>query len=350
MTESASEEWSVLESSPVNLDFGSVSLQGQGRFHNEDRQCCFEGVPSCGGLRGFAVFDGHGGDEASQFAASVLPFETESAWAGGDLEVMAEEVFVEIDRKFIAADRQQRSDAGACACVVFVLGRHLVAANAGDCRAISVAIDGDGFRVKELTRDHRSGTPAGAEYIERLGGMVEAGRLFGSLEPCRGFGDLNIREEHEEHLKKMSDEWVEELGPEKQLPTPVPEITHAVLLDSGPQEAVIIASDGVWSVLSSNVVGALVASLLLPPKKTSQGGGKGGGVKAKGGAKDGSGSLEQSEVSPEFRKIWDRIVAERRRSCSSRAALAADCVASMAQALQSDATDDDTTAVVFVAS
>ena len=113
-----------------------------------------------------------------------------------------------------------------------LLYRSLLVANAGDCRAV---LSRHG-RAIEMSKDHRPSCINERTRVESLGGFVDDGYLNGQLGVTRALGDWHL-----EGMKEMSDrEGPLSAEPELKLMTLTKE-----------DEFLIIASDGIWDVFSS---------------------------------------------------------------------------------------------------
>ena len=139
----------------------------------------------------FAVFDGHGGDQASQYCCDNFSsyLQDEDSFPQ-NLSRAMRSTFRKIDKDFI--DTSQEDGTTACACIL--VGRtRIVCANAGDSRAIIVRSDGS---TVSLSNDHKPGTAEELKRITKLGGrVVHAGswRVEGLLAVSRAIGDVRLK-------------------------------------------------------------------------------------------------------------------------------------------------------------
>ena len=133
----------------------------------------------------------------------------------------------------------RRSQSAATSPVFGRCGRELVLymANAGDCRAV---LSHEGLAVN-LTQDHKPKVEAEKARIEAAGGWIANGRLNGVLGVSRAFGDA------EHKAPRCQAAWGSEFSSDPL--TAAPEVTGVVLCPG--DEFLIIASDGLWDVLSS---------------------------------------------------------------------------------------------------
>ncbi|KAI3826287.1 hypothetical protein L1987_00333 [Smallanthus sonchifolius] len=249
------------KSSPTSIKSGSHTDIGTRRL-NEDQHIIIDdlskhlgdaykwGLPSSF----YAIFDGHGGSEAATYIkehAMRLFFEDsdlpQAAPAGAsdsddvvDNDFFLKQVEESHHKAFLQADQalaDECSVSGYCgttALTVLIMGRRIIIANAGDCRAV-LRRNGSAMQI---TQDHRGSTCLHEkERCERLGGYFdEDGYLNGQLGVTRALGDW--------HMKKDKFLIAE------------PDVRQMVLTDN--DEFMIIACDGIWDVLSNQEAVAFV--------------------------------------------------------------------------------------------
>lgn len=176
-------------------------------------------------LTWFGVFDGHGGDKASQYCVDWLSsYVRNDGSFPYDLGYSMKKAFTTIDEDFIGTGFPD----GTTACAVSLVGgRRIVCANAGDSRAIVVRKDGS---VVRLSRDHKPGMPDETRRITDLGGKViywGRWRVEGLLAVSRAIGDASL----------------------KPYVTSEPEVCE---YDIGKDDwFLVLSSDGVWDVLDN---------------------------------------------------------------------------------------------------
>mmetsp|Transcript_31140 Transcript_31140/g.62253 ORF Transcript_31140/g.62253 Transcript_31140/m.62253 type:complete len:423 (-) Transcript_31140:132-1400(-) len=169
----------------------------------------------------FAVYDGHGGQEASTYLHKNLHVRLEKALGSqevaarytkdsvGDsiiVKVLAE-VFAQVDVEFFAKEKEKAMTAGSTAATLLLVDDRLYAANVGDSR---VVLSRSGASVA-LTQDHKPSLSSEAQRIKSRGGFVMKGRVCGELAVARAFGDFRFKAEGS--LKDLLDEdQVEEMG------------------------------------------------------------------------------------------------------------------------------------------
>ncbi|CAM6025619.1 unnamed protein product [Sphagnum balticum] len=278
---------------------GAALLQGL-RPSQEDRILCVPDIPlpTFGSNKHdvpetkvslFAVFDGHGGDEASELASEVLYQNfinhlyqrtamdffgcnqmPENASVAGAFEHSAlgkllkdslANAISDIDATFSAEARKGGLQAGTTACVVLQTADHLLIANLGDskailCPAMLVGVSElYGSLALELTDDHRPDREDERLRVEANGGFVEnqggVPRVNGQLAVSRSIGDVA--------LKKYG-------------VTAEPEWTGWLKLDSQNYSHLIIASDGVFEKLTTDDICRVVvpARAEVSPKNMAQ--------------------------------------------------------------------------------
>ncbi|NXS14567.1 PDP2 phosphatase, partial [Neodrepanis coruscans] len=166
---------------------------------------------------------------------------------------------------------------GATACVAHVDGVHLHVANTGDCRAVLGVREEDGtWSTLPLTRDHNACDESEIRRLKREHPSSEEktlfvnDRLLGILMPSRAFGDVQLKWSKElQHsiLENSCD--TEALNIYQYVPpnyhtppylTAEPEVTYHKLRSK--DKFLVIASDGLWEMLSNEKVVKLVAGHL----------------------------------------------------------------------------------------
>ncbi|XP_020572364.1 probable protein phosphatase 2C 59 isoform X2 [Phalaenopsis equestris] len=175
----------------------------------------------------FGVFDGHGGARAAQFVKQNLfsnlirhpkfVSDTKSA----------------IDSEFLKSENNHGHDAGSTASTAILVGNRLLVANVGDSRGV-ICRAGHAIAV---SRDHKPDQTDERQRIEDAGGFVMwAGtwRVGGVLAVSRAFGDKLL----------------------KQYVVADPEIQEEVV--DGSLEFLILASDGLWDVVTNEEAVSMV--------------------------------------------------------------------------------------------
>ncbi|KAK9668818.1 hypothetical protein RND81_13G088900 [Saponaria officinalis] len=154
----------------------------------------------------FAVYDGHGGRLAAEYAQKHLNFNVISSG------FPRESVHVKAAKKAILEGFRRTDEGllqesaaggwldGATAVCVWVLGHTVFVANVGDAKAVvarSIIPDGNessSLKAILLTREHKVIYPFERSRIQKAGGLVSSnGRLQGRLEVSRAFGDRQFK-------------------------------------------------------------------------------------------------------------------------------------------------------------
>jgi len=231
-----------------------------------------------------AVFDGHGGDECSNYLCYALPTNirrfmlaeksalkvaVEKSRAVGrqeHTEDAASELvrkilkgaYLQTDKDFISPKQSPQS--GSTAATVIMFGRRLFAANVGDSR---VVLCRGGGQCVELTSDHKPNRPDEAARVRAAGGFILNKRVMGELAITRAFGDKSFKM----GIKAMLEDEAEDLVNEeaKDLTAPLvsaePEIASMIL--SHNDEFLLLACDGLFDVFRSQDAIALARQELI---------------------------------------------------------------------------------------
>lgn len=231
---------------------GAFETQGV-RETMEDRHVLQSGTS---GPHLFAVFDGHRGQEAAEYASRVFPRMLSQFLPEADsVEAALAATFLEVDYRFqeewsqdtvsrIAHHGGEERYPGCTALAAMVVGRRLLLANAGDSRAI-LCRNGEAMA---LTRDHTGADDQERERIVSSGGLLrwrhgswrigEAG-----LQVTRSLGDFDVK---------------------SQGVIAVPEVRE---LDLQAGDAfLVLASDGLWDTISNEEVVGLVRDTVKQPE------------------------------------------------------------------------------------
>ncbi|XP_039024858.1 probable protein phosphatase 2C 2 isoform X2 [Hibiscus syriacus] len=194
----------------------------------------------------YGAFDGHGGPEAAAYIRKhVLRFFFEDVDFPQTCEV--NDVFMEgvensLSKSFLLADLALADDctvnssSGTTALVAMILGRVLMVANVGDCRAV-LCRKGEAI---DMSEDHRPIYPSEQRRVEELGGFIDDGYLNGVLSVSRALGDWDMK-----FPKGSSSPLIAE-----------PEFRQMILTED--DEFLIIGCDGIWDVMSSQHAVSLV--------------------------------------------------------------------------------------------
>lgn len=174
-----------------------------------------------------AVYDGHGGRQAVDYASSKL----HDVLLGeqGAYEQQLTKAFHKVDDTLRLFGCEH---CGSTATVGIVSGTVLTMAHVGDSRAVAVQADGSAVR---LTPEHKASCPKEQERIRRAGGSVHRGRVGGQLLVSRALGD---------HGLKSSGVIA------------TPEVLRREVQGDA---ACVIASDGLWDVVNDQQAATVVA-------------------------------------------------------------------------------------------
>uniref|UniRef100_A0A7S1FNH8 PPM-type phosphatase domain-containing protein n=1 Tax=Corethron hystrix TaxID=216773 RepID=A0A7S1FNH8_9STRA len=236
-----------------------------------------------------AVFDGHGGDECSNYMVEALPRNLRSfilaerdglrtavnssrgprghseQHEDAACEIMRriiKEAFLKTDKDFISPKTAPQS--GSTAATVILLGRRLFACNVGDSR---VVLCRNGGQCVELTSDHKPSRPDEAARVRAAGGFILHKRVMGELAITRAFGDKSFKMGIKAMLEEEADDMSESNGDKDltaltaPLVTAEPEIASLVL--SHNDEFLLLACDGLFDVFRSQDAVALVRQELI---------------------------------------------------------------------------------------
>ncbi|MED6205934.1 hypothetical protein PIB30_022383 [Stylosanthes scabra] len=199
-----------------------------------------------GGYDFFAIYDGHGGSMVANACRErlhvLLAEEMKAAAAALDWHRMMCSCFMKMDQEIGGGDGNDNNVAGgntmgSTATVVVVGKEEIVVGNCGDSRAVLCR----GGEAVPLSRDHKPDREDEKERIEAAGGRVidwNGNRVLGVLATSRSIGD---------HCMKP-------------FVISQPEIKVWRRTDS--DEFVVVASDGLWDVVSNSLACQVVRSCL----------------------------------------------------------------------------------------
>ena len=234
----------------------------------------------------FGVFDGHGGDFTSDYAAknfiktfsagpslkkysklktidqydvpgvSLLKTALTEAFCELDDEIRRKQTQLNgrkgIESRTIPSSRVRQERSGSTIVVVMITPSHIICANAGDSRAVLQR----GGRALPLSFDHKPSNLPELERITAAGGFVKSKRVDGDLAVSRGLGDFSYKS-------------IDGLPVKDQKVIPQPEFV-IYPRDTQRDEFVILACDGIWDV-ETNEECAKFASGLLEEGETDLG-------------------------------------------------------------------------------
>ncbi|XP_061994105.1 probable protein phosphatase 2C 6 [Rosa rugosa] len=193
----------------------------------------------------FGVYDGHGGSQVAKYCAERMHEVIAQEWDretvdGCEWQRRWETTFLV---GFEKADSEVLTEAvapemvGSTAVVVVLSGCQIITSNCGDSRAVLCR----GTETIPLTVDQKPDREDELTRIEGEGGKVinwNGARVLGVLAMSRAIGDRYLRP------------WI----------IPVPEITFTARTDE--DECLILASDGLWDVMTNEEVGEVARHIL----------------------------------------------------------------------------------------
>ncbi|KAM8904966.1 protein phosphatase 1D-like isoform 2-T2 [Spinachia spinachia] len=219
-----------------------------------------------------AVFDGHGGREAAQFAREYLwefMKKQRGFWSDCDLEVCGA-----IRKGFIACHHAMwkklpewpktltglPSTSGTTASVVFIRGNRMYVAHVGDSAVVLGVQDdpSDPFiRAVEVTQDHKPELPRERERIEGLGGSVikksGVNRVVWKRPRLSHNGPVRRSTIIDQIpflavARALGDLWSYDFYSGEFVVSPEPD-TSVVILDPRKHRYIILGSDGLWNMV-----------------------------------------------------------------------------------------------------
>ncbi|KAL3499228.1 hypothetical protein ACH5RR_038321 [Cinchona calisaya] len=238
-------------STMTRLNIGSISVIGRRRAM-EDSMTVAPGFIA-GEYEFFAVYDGHGGARVANACRDRLHHLVEKELQSGNSNTTGElewtkvmkSCFLKMDEEVVSLlegenhmkEQAAERGVGSTAVVVMVGSEELVVANCGDSRAVLCR----GGVAMPLSNDHKPDRPDEKERVEAAGGRIinwDGCRVQGVLATSRSIGD--------QYLKPyvIAD----------------PEVTVNKRTQS--DEFLIIATDGLWDVVSNEVACEVVRRCL----------------------------------------------------------------------------------------
>ncbi|MEW5302785.1 MAG: hypothetical protein WDW36_005533 [Sanguina aurantia] len=251
----------------THIGFGPMKKENQDDFYVQ-----VTGFGSSCNAHLWGVFDGHGkyGKQAATYCASHLPKLLDSKlsafFSQSTPPAMVQEsvtdilcdVFEEIERQLPGAGVNITSS-GTTASVVFQRDNKVWCAAAGDSRVITIQRTGSSWSTQALTLDHRPTRKSEKIRVEAAGARVEpktlaSGKTIGEprlwLQDVPTPGIMLSR--------SIGDETASSVGC-----TARPEVTYFALRP-GLDAYLVIASDGVWDVMSNDEVSQEVVATSSP--------------------------------------------------------------------------------------
>jgi len=259
----------------------AVAFKGQRSYMEDDFFISKDGSFS-------GVYDGHGGAAVSKYLRQNLNAQFLTALPDEDTTKLSDEVVAEaltqafrvVDDAVLKVRHWSYMGSTAVAVVIHAQGqgegqpakRTLISANVGDSRAV---LSRRG-KAMDLTEDHKPNKPSELERVKALGGTV---RWYGLLEqdgaPMEGMGVYRING----NLAVAR-----AFGDRSERPFVSSEVEVKMVPVEDGDEFVILATDGLWDVMTSEDAVAFVHSVMSASVGAlTEGGGEGGGGVGGGG-------------------------------------------------------------------
>uniref|UniRef100_A0A7S1XG84 PPM-type phosphatase domain-containing protein n=1 Tax=Compsopogon caeruleus TaxID=31354 RepID=A0A7S1XG84_9RHOD len=226
--------------------YGGVSATSgkRGEDRMEDRHIIAERLTGLPDHHLYGVFDGHGGQTCAQFVSDLLPAAIVRWWCQPEAspDSCLCRAFEDTDSAYGETHGTGPDSSGSTGIVAFVVKDLIYVANIGDSRCVLASSTG----VRDLSAPHLPSNPMERAMVEARGGYIHNDRVNGLLMITRAFGDFSA----------------------KPAICATPEIISTRL---GPQdEFIILASDGLWDVVSSEEAVRLVRSTVRVPEMAAK--------------------------------------------------------------------------------
>ncbi|KAG9447559.1 hypothetical protein H6P81_013687 [Aristolochia fimbriata] len=245
---------SVRSYAPV-LCWGSFATCGR-RETMEDTHFLLPRIGDEKDIHAFGIFDGHRGAAAAEFSARALPGFLQDLGSASSPADALSQAFIRTDlafRRELVSYRNAKRIAqkdwhpGCTGIAALIVRNELFVANAGDCRTILCR----GGIPYPLSKDHVASCPLERERVTQAGGhvkwQVDTWRIGpAALQVTRSIGDDDL----------------------KPAVTAEPEITETML--SLEDEYLVMASDGLWDVISSEEVVSIIKDTVKEPGMCSK--------------------------------------------------------------------------------
>jgi serine/threonine protein phosphatase PrpC len=217
------------------------------RPYQEDRYC----IVRYNDILLYGVFDGHGGYKVAENLTRLLPIyifkELDGINLSNESRVAAaiNKAYLKLDRYFFDNEYAE----GSTAVISLVINSKIYLINLGDSRCLIV----QNGKVLRATQDHKPNSFGEISRIKSTGSFVSNGiipRVGGLLAVSRSFGDME--------LKTRSGQKVY-LG-ENAPVSPLPSVTKFNIPSNTQDIYIVMATDGLWDVLSNQEVASLLGS------------------------------------------------------------------------------------------
>lgn len=208
----------------------------------------------------FAVYDGHGGVECSEFMKEnlhnyireqLIKHPLKLSFVNKALYEAIREAFHACDLAFKAQHTREADTQGATAIVCLIIGDRIIACNLGDSKAV-LCRNG---RAVELSIDHKPELPEERQRIQENGGFVAFGRLCGRLAVSRSFGDFSFKANSDTNIGNLMES--------------CPDIKE-VYINPQEDEFLLLACDGMFEAFTPQAVVTLIREKLARMQSTEQ--------------------------------------------------------------------------------
>lgn len=195
----------------------------------------------------FGVFDGHGakGHVVSEFLRENLPLNIEKSLSSSTTIAGLSQAFSFTSSTLLSAHSNDVQFSGSTANIVVLQENTCTCANVGDSRAVLGNFSNKQWTCRELSQDHKPTNPIELARIRKLGGRVE---------PCRTPGRAYIGP----HRVWLADQQFPGLAMSRAFGDQVASYVGVIAVPeyfsvslSASDKLLILATDGVWEVMSS---------------------------------------------------------------------------------------------------
>jgi len=138
----------------------------------------------------FAIFDGHGGNEVSQFLSLniesiLIKYITQSNY---NIKESINKTFLELDNLLKSQNKFQKI--GSTATLILIDNNIIYCANIGDTTCYYIYNN----NINKLSKDHNIKNEKEIVRIKKSNGLIFNNRLYGVLNITRSFGDFDLKE------------------------------------------------------------------------------------------------------------------------------------------------------------
>ncbi|PNH12797.1 putative protein phosphatase 2C 59 [Tetrabaena socialis] len=242
--------------------YGFSLLRGKRNAMEDFHHSAYRKDPRTGAMVGlFGIFDGHGGPNAADYVRSNLFVNMMQSlsfraalfaqprpprdFAAAGPPATAAEAYESTDSQYLRQDIAHGRDDGCTAVTAVLVGTRLLVANVGDSRAVLSR----GGKALAMSIDHKPNVKEERARIEGAGGVVVwAGtwRVGGVLAVSRAFGDR----------------------PLKRFVIATPAIAEESITSE--DEFLLLASDGLWDVMTNQEAVTLIRDVTDPEKASKR--------------------------------------------------------------------------------